>query len=170
MPPGAASRVGGQENSFHRAEVRKGFSDRLLRQFSLWGVVVLELCTINSSGGGRVCWGVYGADLGRSGEPAGHGGGQFNSIEMTAVEMITCQSIQSQLQVQQWLVNRPLYLENTRMKHTNDLNVTERCRKPGEGSPWCSVPARLGHSELPGPAQLPPAAQTGSLHEAEDRR
>lgn len=114
MPPGAASRVGGQENSFHRAEVRKGFSDRLLRQFCLWGVVVLELVTVNSSGGVRVCWGVYGAGLSRSGEPAGHGGGQFNSIEMTAVEMITCQSVQSQLQVQQWLVNRSLYLGNAR--------------------------------------------------------
>lgn len=168
MPPGAASRVGGQENSFHWAKVRKGFSDRLLRQFCLWGVVVLELCPINSSGGVRVCWGVYGAGLSRSGEPAGRVGGQFNSIEMTAVERITCQSIQSQLQVQQWLVNRPLYLENTRMKHTNDFTVSERCGKPREGSPWWSVPARLGHSELPGLAQLPPAAQTGSLHEAEE--
>lgn len=62
---------------------------------------MLELCTINLSGGVRACCGVYGAGRSRSGEPAGHGGGQFNSIEMTAVEMITCQSLQSQLQVQQ---------------------------------------------------------------------
>lgn len=95
----------------------------------------MELCTVSFRGGVRVCGGVHSADLGRSSQPASHGGGQFNSIEITAVEMITGQSIQSQIQVQQGLVNRPVHLENTRVKRRNDAAVKESCREGWEGSP-----------------------------------
>lgn len=68
-------------------------------------------------------------------QPAGHGGGQFDGIEGSAVEMITRQSIQTQVQVQQGLVNRPLHLENARVKHPNDFAVGKSCRKQWEGAP-----------------------------------
>lgn len=76
---------------------------------------MLELCPVNFRGGVRVGWGVPSADPSRCSQWASHGGAQFNSIEVAAVERVTGQSVQSQIQVQQGLMNRPLHLENTRM-------------------------------------------------------
>lgn len=70
---------------------------------------MLPLHPVNFSGGVHVCGGVSI----RSSQPGSHGGAQFHSIEVAAVEVITRQSTQSQVQVQQGLVNRPLNLEIT---------------------------------------------------------
>lgn len=70
---------------------------------------MLQLRPVNLGGGVRVCGGVPS----RSSQPGSHGGAQSHSIEVAAVEVITRQSTQSQVQVQQGLVNRPLNLEIT---------------------------------------------------------